>query len=594
MGVRSSRATADVPDWMVRQKLWLAYLVAALAVAVVYLRSGSLEVHAALMVAIGVSSALATFAAIMLWRPVRRRLWIVIGVAQAAEVIGTALFYRPVLSTGRPPAPGSVSDPFFIAFYVLFAFALIALLRRRGSSRAAVLDAALLAVAGAVPTVLILIEPYLATSGVSVLGKGVQITSALGDVILAAVFLRLVSAGGRQSPASLLLFAAVPCFLASDFIWNWLTLLGDFQIGSWGDSGWLLAYILTGAASLHPSMVGLQETGRAGVEERAGEPALGKLYVLVLGAALFVSPALRLAERLSGRNFGSLALLGLLSALALLVLARVTGAVRESERLRLELAAQNDQLREVDRMKDEFVASISHELRTPLTSITGYLELLREDQALDDEQERMLEIVDRNADRLQRLVADLLFVAKAEDADVMGTTSTVDLTELVRDALEAARPLATANEVIVELHGGSVLLHGDPRRLSQVIDNLISNAIKFTPGGGKVAVGVDLVAERVLLSVSDTGMGIPEAEQADLFQRFFRTRGANDAAIQGTGLGLSIAKQIVESHGGTIGFTSREGIGTTFTVELPVGSGSGKATVGGERRPDLAVSSRGT
>jgi signal transduction histidine kinase len=571
---------------VVRQKLWLAYLVAALVVAALYLRSDSLELHAALMTAVGASSVLATFGAILLWRPARRSLWIVIAVAQAVEVIGTALFYRPLLSTGRPPAPGSINDPFFISFYMLFAFVLIALLRRRGSSRAAVLDAALLAVAGSVPTMLILVEPYIATSGISALGKVVQIASAFGDVILAAVFLRLVSAGGRRSPSSFLLFAAVPCFLASDVAWNWLTLLGNFQLGSWGDLGWLLAYVLTGAASLHPSMVGLQETAPAGAGERMRQPALGKVYVVILGAALFVSPALRMAERLSGRNFGSLTLLGLLSVLAVLVLVRVAGAVRESERLRLELAAQNNRLRELDRMKDEFVASVSHELRTPLTSITGYLELLRDDETLDKEQERMLEIVDRNANRLQRLVSDLLFVAQAEDPEAKSDASVLDLTQLAREAVEAARPRASAGEVTLELRGEPALLHGDPRRLSQVIDNLISNAIKFTPGGGQVAVRVELGDECVLLSVSDTGMGIPKEEQADLFQRFFRTRGANDAVIQGTGLGLSIAKQIVESHGGTIGFTSGEGVGTTFTVELPVGRAS---AAGSARRAEIAL-----
>jgi signal transduction histidine kinase len=559
---------------MVRQKLWLGYLAVTLVAAFVYVRSGSVEVHAALVTAIGVSSVLATFGAIVLWRPARKRLWFLIGLAQAAEVIGVALYYRPVLSTGTPSPPGSAHDPFFITFYVLFAFVLIALLRGRGGSRAAVLDAALLAVAGGVPTVLILIEPYIATSGLPMLGEAAQIAAALGDVILAAVFLRLASAGGRQSPASLLLLAAVPSFLASDFIWNWLTLLGNFQPGSWGDSGWLLAYILTGAASLHPSMVGL-EVEQAGVEERAQQHGLGKLYVVVLGAALLVSPGLLVAENLSGHDFGSFPAVGLLSALALLVLIRVAGTVRESERLRLEVAKQNDRLRELDRMKDEFVASVSHELRTPLTSISGYLELLRDDDTLDDEQERMLEIVDRNADRLLRLVSDLLFVAQAEDAEVENETLELDLMELARDAVEAARPRARSGEVTLQLHGGSAPLRGDPIRLSQVIDNLVSNAIKFTPGGGHVDLRVGLRSESVLLTVADTGMGIPEAEQADLFQRFFRTRGANNAAIQGTGLGLSIAKQIVESHGGTIGFTSREGLGTTFTVELPVGPASG-------------------
>ncbi len=129
----------------------------------------------------------------------------------------------------------------------------------------------------------------------------------------------------------------------------------------------------------------------------------------------------------------------------------------------------------------------------------------------------------------------------------------------------------------LDLHGEPALLHGDPSRLSQVIDNLVSNAIKFTPTGGHIVVRVAGRGEHVVLSVCDPGMGIPEDEQADLFQRFFRTRGANNAAIQGTGLGLSIVKEIVESHGGTIGFTSREGLGTTFTVELPVIPLAGRA-----------------
>ena len=280
-----------------------------------------------------------------------------------------------------------------------------------------------------------------------------------------------------------------------------------------------------------------------------------------------VSPGLHLAEKLSGRIFGSLPVVGLLSALALLVLVRVAGTVRESERLRLEVADQNQRLLHLDKMKDEFVASVSHELRTPLTSIRGYLELIRDDENIDEEQKKMLSIVDRNVDRLLRLVSDLLFVAQREDAEVV--ISELDLMELARDGVEAARPQARTAAVTLHLHGESALLRGDPSQLSQVIDNLISNAIKFTPAGGHIDVRVDGRVEQVVLAVSDNGMGIPKDEQADLFRRFFRARGANTAAIQGTGLGLSIVKQIVESHGGTVGFTSREGLGTTFTVELP-------------------------
>jgi PAS domain S-box-containing protein len=227
--------------------------------------------------------------------------------------------------------------------------------------------------------------------------------------------------------------------------------------------------------------------------------------------------------------------------------------------------------READRMKDEFVALVSHELRTPLTSIRGYLELMLEGSNLTDEQTRFLETIDRNADRLQRVVGDLLFVAQVEAGRLTLERRAVDLNEVVREAIDACRPSAAGKDVelIAELEHLPELT-GDCARLAQVVDNLISNAVKFTPSGGRVTVCTAHRHDVVELAVADTGMGIPADELPKLFQRFFRTERATVTAIPGTGLGLAIARAIVEGHAGQIDVASVEGEGTTFRVSLPL------------------------
>jgi PAS domain S-box-containing protein len=245
-------------------------------------------------------------------------------------------------------------------------------------------------------------------------------------------------------------------------------------------------------------------------------------------------------------------------------------AEAEREQLLSELADQNEQLREFDRLKDEFVASVSHELRTPLTSIRGYLELMRDDQVLDEEHEGMLGIVDRNAERLLGLVNDLLFAAQvAAGSPVKLAFEQFDLADVVTDAMAAAAPRAEHGGVALEVEAEPAPLQGDPTRIAQVADNLISNAIKFTPPGGTVHVALSSNADDVVLTVSDSGMGIAADEQTDLVSRFHRTTAATKGAIPGTGLGLSIVKSIVAAHGGTVTFESTVGAGTTFVVTLP-------------------------
>jgi PAS domain S-box-containing protein len=245
----------------------------------------------------------------------------------------------------------------------------------------------------------------------------------------------------------------------------------------------------------------------------------------------------------------------------------------EREHLLAQERAQNARLRELDRLKDTFVASVSHELRTPLTSISGFLQLMQDGLAGEttEEQRRCLSIAGRNADRLHRLIGDLLFVAQMDAGQLVLEPTQVDLRALAAECLESVRPRAMQAGVEVVLEGDAVAgLQGDPSRLTQLLDNLVSNAIKFSSEGGQVAVRTTSDNGNVVLEVADHGIGIPAEQQQHLFQRFFRGSNAAERAIQGTGIGLSIVKAIVDAHGGSIAVESREGEGTTFRVAFPL------------------------
>ncbi len=216
--------------------------------------------------------------------------------------------------------------------------------------------------------------------------------------------------------------------------------------------------------------------------------------------------------------------------------------------------------------KDDFVASVSHEFRTPLTSILGYVELLIDDDP-QDHQLSSLDIIHRNSGRLLTLVSDLLAIRQGQLAVSMNT---VDVVDLVQTCISAAQPRAAAAGVVLQgTLPDSLLASVDGPRLGQVLDNLVSNAIKYSPDGGQVTVALDSVDGGLSCSVEDTGMGLGSADLAVVFDRFFRATSVRNTSIPGVGLGLSICKEIVEAHGGTIHVTSVLGSGTTFTFHLP-------------------------
>jgi signal transduction histidine kinase len=227
--------------------------------------------------------------------------------------------------------------------------------------------------------------------------------------------------------------------------------------------------------------------------------------------------------------------------------------------------------RHLERLRDAFVGAVSHELRTPLTSISGFVEMLGdEEERLSSSGRGYLEVLRRSTTRLKEIVEDLLLVAQIEATRLDLDPAPTDLAELAAASIEAARPAAEAQGVELRLNTAESLpLEADAGRLRQVLDNVVSNAVKFTPEGGAVALSASNGGDAVRIVVADTGIGIPREEVGQLFSRFYRASNAIRRAIPGAGLGLVIARAIVEQHGGTISLESDEGEGTRVRVTLP-------------------------
>jgi PAS domain S-box-containing protein len=228
---------------------------------------------------------------------------------------------------------------------------------------------------------------------------------------------------------------------------------------------------------------------------------------------------------------------------------------------------------ESQRMKDQIVANVSHELRTPLTAIHGWIEVLlgEEPGPLTDEQRRFLEIVKRNSDRLMRLVGDLLVAGRIEAGKLKLELEPVDVADLAHETAEHLGPSAESKQIALTVVADEpVVVRGDRQRLGQLLSNLVSNAIKFTPEAGAVELQVQPEDGLCRVTVSDTGIGIRPDEREHLFERFYRTPGATERGITGTGLGLAISKAIADSHDGRLRLADHVGPGTVFVVELPL------------------------
>ncbi|HEY6089441.1 MAG TPA: HAMP domain-containing sensor histidine kinase, partial [Gemmatimonadaceae bacterium] len=233
------------------------------------------------------------------------------------------------------------------------------------------------------------------------------------------------------------------------------------------------------------------------------------------------------------------------------------------------------QLGELERLRAEFVGVASHELKTPINVIIGYLELLQEGiyGELTPKQKDTLETINKQAQTLTRLVKRLLDISRFEASGGKLEVRHMDLRRFLTTLESSFSVLANQRDIVFTVEHGPDLppkVFWDEDRINEVLGNLISNAFKFTPRGGKVALTVASADNKIVITVTDTGAGISPEQLPNIFDKFFQADNQAQAATKGTGLGLAIAREIVEAHGGQITVESREGEGTTFVVTLPV------------------------
>jgi signal transduction histidine kinase len=231
------------------------------------------------------------------------------------------------------------------------------------------------------------------------------------------------------------------------------------------------------------------------------------------------------------------------------------------------IAIQNSRLFQ----QSDIVAVIAHELRTPLSALMAAAYLLQRPDLPKDQQQKLGESIYAEVKRLNEMTTDFLELARLESGRIRFTREPIDLAGLARECLEVIRPQAEADHLRLEAQVDPALgpVYGDRNRLKQVVLNLLTNAIKYNQKGGLVRVSVSAEGSEAVLSVTDTGRGIPPESLPRVFERFYRVPD-QEAATAGTGLGLAIAKRIVESHRGTIEVTSEVGQGSVFTVRLPL------------------------
>jgi signal transduction histidine kinase len=553
------------------------YLGGGLALAAIYFAFPSGDTaQSVIYESLGGTAVLAILWAVHVHRPARRLPWVLFALGNACFVVGDVIDIfqeRPVPST---------ADGFYLAGYPLLTGGLLVLMLSAGGRNrlAALGDAAIVTFAFAIFQWTWVMGPAVRSGGGDLSARIVYGLYPAMDVVLLAGFVGFFVSPAWRTPSFRFLLAAVAMLVVGDEIAG---LVGNsYSPGDAVDVTWMLSYVLFAAAAMHPSMRELSDPRRL--------PTLrvSAWRIGLLAAALLSAPCVLVVQELRGKQLDVYEIAGLAAAIALLVVGRLTGILRALEGIRVrertarslaeeaqrQLAIQNDRLVEADRLKDEFVALISHDLRTPLTSIVGYVELALDEEVeppLDDERRSYLKIVARSSERLLRLVDDLLFVARLQAGRLAISPREMDLGEVAAQAVDEARPRAEQEGLTIScLVDTPVPIEGDRGRIFQLLDNLISNAIKFTPDGGRVDVRALRSTTGGILEVSDTGIGLGPGEAEQVFERFFRSSRATDQQIPGTGLGLFIARAIAEAHGGRIVASSRAGLGTTFRIELPL------------------------
>ena len=567
--------------------------------------------------------------------------WKIIGLAFASQAIGDILWAWSDMVLGVLPTSPALSDIFYLSFYVLF---IVGLLQypNRGWDRAArgrlLLDIGIVVAAVAVFIWYFSIAPLLAQQAESLPARVIELLYPIMDLVLiwvAIVFAFSQPAGIRRLPL-LLIILGMGLTVLGDVIYATVTGADLYYAGHPIDLLWLLGAVTVGWAALAQCWVQQTEPVEGGSPEAAHslERETGRIMrrsqqylpyaaILAVYSLLIISMAVTpIDARQWGLVLGTafVMLLGLLRQLLLFNeasrlaeqllsqskdlerrvaerTAELDARVEEVTRLHAQVQKANEELRQVDQLKSEFLSNVSHELRTPLSVILAYAELLLDSEPGDLKpiQIEFVQVIHNNGKRLHGLVDDLLDVQRQESGRFSISVAPLEPEPLLRELVAEARVTAANKQQVVWVRVASDLptVPADGARVAQVLNNLLSNAMKFTPAGGMITVDAFALAANngfikstwdgdcssfsvlpagqwLLVCVHDTGIGIPPEEIPQLFSRFYRGKRAQLEAYNGAGLGLYVARMIVEAHNGHLGVESQSGQGSLFWFALPV------------------------
>ena len=527
-----------------------------------FLFPSSVDAQDAIYEVFGGGCVVAILWAVRRYRPQPRLPWLVFALGNALFVAGDICFdFAP-----NATQPAAADDLYFIA-YPLYAALPVMLIVRSGSFRriGALTDAAIVTLAFVVFEWIFVMEPTLHSGGP--LGPRIVngVAYPLLDIILLGAFTGFFVSPAWRTPAFGWLVLGAASQLVGD-VANTID-AGVYSGSSWINWPWMASYIFWTAAVLDPSVRRLSD------RSEVPETRIGRFRLVALAGAILTVPVARVIADVSHKMVGVWVVGALQATIALLVIARIGVILDTVDKIRGRLADKNEELVQADRLKDEFIALVSHDLRTPLTSIIGYVELaLDEDgsEPLDAERRRYIEVVARSSDRLLRLVDDLLLAARLQSGRFVLNVEDTDLQAVATDALDEMHARAERKGVSLFLAcDGPVRVEADRRRLLQLIDNLLGNAVKFTPEGGRVERQVERTLSGAAVEVQDTGVGFPDGDEERIFDRFYRAPSTVADQVPGTGLGLFIARAIAGRHGGTLVARHRETGGSIFRLELP-------------------------
>ena len=496
------------------------------------------------------------------YRPEPRVPWLVFAAGSVLFVAGDIAF--DISPNAATPA---IADYLYLIAYPLFAALPVMLVVSSGSHRrlGALADAVIVTLAFVVFEWIFVIQPALHQDWPLGQRTVVGVLYPVMDIVLLGAFAGFFVSPAWRTPAFGFLVAGAAAQLLGD-VAN--TINGSaYSGGGWINWPWMATYIFWTAAVLHPSMRKLSQP----TDEP--ETRVSRWRLVALAGALLTVPVARVIADVNHKAVGVWVVGALQTAIALLVIARMGVILDTVDRIRGRLTTQNEELVRADQLKDEFIALVSHDLRTPLTSIIGYVELaLDEDGSapLDDERRRYIQVVARSSDRLLRLVDDLLLAARLQSGRFMLTVDDADLEAVASEALDEMHARADRRGISLFLAcDGPTRIKCDRRRVLQLLDNLISNAVKFTPEGGRVELRVERTLTGAAIEIHDTGVGLAPGDEERIFDRFYRAASAVADQVPGTGLGLFIARAIAERHGGTLVARRREGGGSIFRLDLP-------------------------